>query len=235
EHERTDTSLLGEPFSFSPGVDNGRSVVVPIRFSQDWTYRTQRQVMTARSRMSFGLDAWDATVHDKKDGPDGRFFSWLGQFQWAQITSLWNTQLIVRADLQKSTESLLPVEQMGVGGRYSVRGYRENLLVRDEVFIASLEGRVPLVLNERWADYLQICPFMDYGTGTNLSAEPTGPKEISSIGIGLRWAAQLFKAPFDLRAETEFYWGHKLQDIKSSNDDIQDDGIHFQLGITAFF
>lgn len=236
EHVRSDTSLLGEPYSFSPGVDNGKSVVVPIRVSQDWTYRSQRQVMTARSRMSFGIDGWDATVHDKKNGPDGRFFSWLGQFQWAQVTGLWDTQLIARADLQKSSDALLPVEQMSIGGRYSVRGYRENLLVRDEAFIASLEARLPLLQNERWADYLQICPFLDYGNGSNNATDTSGPRgDISSIGIGFRWAAALLKAPFELKAETELYWGHQLRTIQGPNNDLQDNGIHFQLGISALF
>lgn len=235
EHERNDTSLLGEPFSFSPGVENGRSVVIPLRFSQEWTYRSQRQVLTARSRMSFGLDTWDATVHDKSQGPDGRFFVWLGQFQWARILDLLDTQLIVRADLQKSTDSLLPIEQMGIGGRYSVRGYRENLLVRDEAFIASLEARIPIVQNQRWADYLQLAPFIDYGRGTNVDTPTTGPKDITGIGTGMRWGAFLVKAPFELKADAELYWGYQLRDVNHTHDDLQDNGIHVQVGITAFF
>lgn len=235
EHERNDTSLLGEPFSFSPGVDNGRSVVIPLRFSQEWTYRSQKQVMTARSRMTFGLNTWDATTHDKSRGPDGRFFAWLGQFQWARILDVLDTQLIARADLQKSTDSLLPVEQMGIGGRYTVRGYRENLLVRDEAFIASLEARVPIVQNERWADYLQLAPFVDYGRGANVDTQTTGPKDISSIGTGVRWGASLLKAPFELKADAELYWGYQLRDLNRSHDDLQDNGIHVQVGVTAFF
>jgi hemolysin activation/secretion protein len=236
EHIRTDTSLLGEPYSFSPGVDNGRTIVVPIRFSQEWTYRTQQQVVTARSRMSFGFDGWDATVHSKNDGPDGRFFSWLGQLQWAQVTGLWDTQLIARADVQKVYDSVLPVEQIGIGGRYSVRGYRENQVVRDEAFIASLEARVPLVQNERWADYLQICPFFDFGSGSNVDIETTAPRgDLASIGIGMRWATGLIKAPLDLKAEAELYWGHQLNPMSGPNNTLQDNGIHFQLGVTAQF
>jgi hemolysin activation/secretion protein len=235
EHERNTTSLLNEPFSFSPGVENGKSVVVPLRFSQEWTYRTQKQVIAARSRMTFGLDTWNATVHSDSKGPDGRFFAWLGQFQWARILDFLDTQLIARADLQKSTDSLLPIEQMGIGGRYTVRGYRENQLVRDEAFIASLEARVPVVQNERWADYVQIAPFIDYGRGNSVDMPTTGPEEISSIGAGLRWGGSLIKAPFDLKADAEFYWGYRLRGISHSHEDLQDNGIHFQVAVTALF
>ena len=63
EYLRNRTSLLGEAFSFSPGAVGGESTVSALRFSQDWVYRTQRQVMAARSQFSAGLDAFDATIH----------------------------------------------------------------------------------------------------------------------------------------------------------------------------
>jgi hemolysin activation/secretion protein len=235
EHERTDTSLLGEPFSFSPGVVNGRSVVVPIRFAQEWTYRTQRQVLAARSRFSFGLDAWDATINGAGKTPDGEFFAWLGQLQWAQILNLLDIQLLSRLDAQVSNNPLLPVEQFGIGGRYSVRGYRENMLVKDNVFIASLEARVPLVQNRRLAEYLQLCPFVDYGRGTNVDIPDSGPTELASIGAGLRWGAAPFKLPFGLRADAELYWGQRLKKVDLPHEDLQDDGIHYQIAITGFF
>src|SRR5262245_54893733 len=41
EREEELTSLLGEPFSFSPGAQNGRSVVTALRLALEWTERTQ--------------------------------------------------------------------------------------------------------------------------------------------------------------------------------------------------
>ena len=137
------TFLLGEPFSFYPGVDNGKSTVTALRFSQEWTYRTQHEVVAARSRFSFGIDALDASIHSSRSLPDGKFLAWLGQFQWARTLKTWDMQLLFRTDAQLSNQPLLPLEQIAVGGRYTVRGYRENLLVRDQALIASVETADP--------------------------------------------------------------------------------------------
>jgi hemolysin activation/secretion protein len=235
EYEDNKTSLSGEPFSFFPGVDNGKSKVIPLRLAQEWTYRTQKQVIAARSRFSLGLDAFGATQHDSSDLPDGQFFAWLGQVQWARVLDFLDIQLLARADIQLSNDSLLPVEQVGIGGRYSVRGYRENLLVRDQAFIASLESRVPLVQNKRWADYLQLCLFGDYGRGTNVKLPTSGPTDISSVGLGLRWAAPPTKSSFKLKPEAEFYWGYALRHLDFQDKNLQDRGIHFQIAITGSF
>lgn len=235
EYETSRSSLLGEPFSFSPGEVNGKSIVIPLRFLQEWTYRTQQQVFAVRSRFSFGLDTWDATINADRRIPDGKFVSWIGQFQWARLTDLLDSQLLFRADLRFSNQPLLPIEQIGVGGRYSVRGYRENLLVRDQAFITSLEARIPIVQNRRWADYLQVCPFVDYGRATNKDLPTPGPKDISSVGLGLRWSALGITSPVTLKPEIEFYWGHPLRHIDQPDEDLQDSGIHFQIALTGYW
>jgi len=236
EREESKTYLLGDPFSFSPGMDDGRAVVVPLRFSQEWTYRTQQQVIAARSRLTFGLNTWNATTHGEGNLPDGEFFAWLGQLQWARILGFLDTQLIARADLQYSNDPLLPVEQIAVGGRYSVRGYRESLMVRDQAFIASVESRIPLIRDKRWADYLQLAPFLDYGRGTNVDVPTESPTDISSIGLGLRWGVSADKPPLlPLRAEAEIYYGHQLRRVDTPHEDLQDNGVHFQFAISAHF
>jgi len=235
EYETNKNTLLGEPFSFSPGEVNGKSIVVPLRFLQEWTYRTQRQVIAVRSRFSIGLDTWDATINTDKSIPDGKFVSWLGQFQWVRLTDILDTQLLLRADLQLSDQSLLPIEQIGVGGRYSVRGYRENSLVSDQAFITSLEARIPIVQNMPWADYLQVCPFFDYGRATNKDLPDPSPKDISSVGLGFRWAALGVKSPVTFKPEVEFYWGYALRDVDQSDEDLQDSGIHFQISLTGYW
>lgn len=233
--ETNKNSLLGDAFSFSPGEENGRSKVAPLRFGQEWTYRTQRQVVAARSRFSVGLDAFGATTHDDSHIPDGKFFAWLGQLQYARILDLWNIQLLARTDLQLTSDPLLPVEQMGIGGRYSVRGYRENQLVTDRTFIASVETRIPLVENMRWADYLHFCQFIDYGKGSNVELPDPSTAEISSVGLGLRWGASLIRLPFQLRGDAEVYWGYQLRDVDDLDEGLQDDGIHYQFAITGYF
>lgn len=229
------TFLLGEPFAFSPGANRkGESFVTALRPALDWVYRSQNQVIAARSRFSFGLDTLGATIN--KDGePDGRFFAWLGQFQWVRRLGILDTQLIFRSDLQLSDDALLSLEQIAVGGRYSVRGYRETTLLRDRALLTSLEMRVPLVRNTRWADFLELAPFVDFGRGWNRERSTPDPQDLSSVGVGLRWAVT-FSWPVPLRPQFELYWGHRLRKIETSerNRNLQDRGIHLQFIVTAF-
>ena len=234
ENLRNQNYLLGDRFSFSLGEEDGESIDNAIRFAQEWTYRTQQQVIAARSRFSWGIDVGDATI--RHHGlPDGEFFSWLGQFQWARILKPWDVQVLFRTDVQLCDDPLLPLEQIAVGGRYTVRGYRENALVRDQALIASLESRIPIVRNKRWVDYLQLVPFIDYGRSWNKDFSTPNPKDIWSIGIGLRWGATLIKSPAEIKAQFEFYWGYDFKDVDTEDEyDLQDDGIHFQCVITGF-
>ncbi|SPF48702.1 conserved exported hypothetical protein [Syntrophobacter sp. SbD1] len=233
ERLHDETSLLGEPFSFSPGATGGISTVTALRFSQEWLYRTQTEVLAARSRFSFGIDALGATINPGSL-PDSRFFSWLGQFQWARILGESGIQAVVRTDMQLSDDPLLPLEQIPVGGRYSVRGYPENTFVRDNAVISSMEVRFPLVRDKSWADYLQLAPFVDFGQAWN-TKEPTPPGDVlASVGIGLRWALTALKKPFPMKPEFEIYWGYALDNIATSGNSLQANGVHLQFTVTAF-
>ena len=44
ERQEIETSLLGEPFSFSLGAQNGRPVVTALRLALEWSDRTQIQL-----------------------------------------------------------------------------------------------------------------------------------------------------------------------------------------------
>ncbi|MGH7343583.1 MAG: ShlB/FhaC/HecB family hemolysin secretion/activation protein, partial [Candidatus Rokuibacteriota bacterium] len=112
------TTLLGEKFSLVPGAENGEAVVSVIRWAQEWIYRTERQVVAARSRLSFGIDALGSTIHSDGDIPDSRFFAWLGQFQWIRRLPVLDTTLIFRTDVQLTPDPLLVFEQVPIGGRY---------------------------------------------------------------------------------------------------------------------
>ena len=233
ENNRSRTYLLGEPFSFSQGAVNGKSINTVLRFSQEWTYRTQKQVAALRSQFSLGINELDATIHENVL-PDGDFFSWLGQFQWARKFNTLDTQLLFRANLQLASDSLLGLEQIDVGGRYTVRGYRENQLVRDQAFITSLEARVPLIQDKGWTEHLQVAAFFDFGEAWNKSLDTPSPDNISSIGLGLRWSGYLMKTPFEIRPQIEIYWGIPLRDIDTLGGNLQDDGIHFQFLVQNF-
>lgn len=243
------TTLLGMPFTLLPGAQDGESIVTALRTAQEFIYRTQTQALALRSRFSVGIDALGATVNSGRDVPDGRFFSWLGQAQWASRLPILDTQLIARADLQLTPDPLLTLEQVSVGGRFTVRGYRETTLVRDNAFLASVEARVPLVRNARFADYLELAPFYDYGRAWNSRGDTPDPVDISSAGMGLRWAVTIPAGPIFVRPQFEIYFGYRLRNVRitGQSDRFQDviverdrqgqkgkAGIHFQFVLSVF-
>ena len=73
---------------------------------------------------------------------------------------------------QISADPLLSIERFAIGGRDTVRGYRENQLVRDSGVVASAELRIPLWRDSLRRPLLELVPFMDYGTGWNDGPEP---------------------------------------------------------------
>src|SRR6266581_5151130 len=229
ERQENETFLLGEPFSFSRGAQNGRSAVTALRLALEWTNRTQNQVFAARLRFSVGVDALHATMN-KGDVPDGRFVAWLGQVQWARRLTDWGLQAIARLDVQLAAQPLLSLEQIAVGGRFTVLGYRENQVVRDNAILASIESRIPLVSNKPWADVVQLAPFLDYGNAWNTKFGTPAPRNLISVGLGLRWGLTL-TSPVPLRPELEIYWGVPLNNVKTEGGNLHDAGIHLQFAI----
>jgi hemolysin activation/secretion protein len=223
--------LLGTGFNFSEGAEEGESRITVMRFAQDYVARSQNQALALRSSFNFGIGACDATINN--DGPDGRFFSWLGQFQWARrLGNIMNNsynQFIFKTDLQLATDQLLSMEKFSVGGGSSVRGYRKNFLVRDNGMLSSLEFRapvwqlkVPRISTEKSDGVLFLCPFYDLGFSWNSKVSTPDPTYISSAGLGLRWD------PTE-NLHTEIYWGYAFRNTDHLDYDIQDDGIHFLL------
>lgn len=205
---------------------DGKGRVTVIRLSQDWLERGLNQVIAARFTFSLGIDAFNATVHDSL--PDGQFLTGLGQFQWARRFGNRGYQALFRTDLQLANHSLLSMEKCAVGGADTVRGYRENVMVRDNCWIASLEFRIPLfrlplpdLSRGPEEGVVQLAPFVDYGRAWNKSGPTLEPTSISSAGLGLRWDP----SP---KIHTELYWGHAFRDVEQPDPNWQDEGIHFQ-------
>jgi len=213
-------TLLGQPFSFSAGEEDGDSQVSALRFWQDYTRRGTNQVVALRSSFNLGLDAFGATVHDD-DRPDSEFLTWLGQAQYVRNVFDGVGQFVLRADAQLSDGLLLPLERFALGGPNSVRGYRKNQLVRDEAFFASAEYRHTAFSSAK-AGTWQLAPFIDYGAGRNRGSEDDDRDTLSSIGLGLLWSRSRFDA--------ELYLGISLEDVEEASDNnLQDDGIYFQF------
>ncbi len=195
-----------------------------LRFTQDWVSRSPNQVLAARSQFSLGLGILGATVNDT--GTDGRFFSWLGQFQWVQSFDR-DTVLITRVAAQLTSNSLLPTEQFGIGGIDTVRGYRQNERVGDSGIIGSVEVRIPIVRNASGDSVLQLTPFVDIGTVWSNRAGVDANTTLASIGTGLRWQINP-----NLAARLDI--GIPLLNKTGFGNSLQDSGVYFSLQYQPF-
>ena len=222
------TFLSDRPFSFSQGAVDGLTKDSALRFSLDFTERLEHHVFSARSTTSVGINAFNATWHNGSNLPDGDFVAWLGQLQYAG--QVLDGTLILRGDLQYSEDKLIPMERFSLGGRFSVRGYRENELVRDRGYVLSAEFRYPLLSNDvggTLPGQLTLFPFMDYGAGWNIGAGQT-TDYLHSVGIGLAW--QPIK-----RFTTEMMYAYALNTASAKSDyNLQDSGLHWGVSWTAF-
>jgi len=221
------TSLLGSPFEFQNGSTNGTSQVSALRFLQEYVHRAPNQVISALSRMSFGLPVLGATVNSAPEQATGEFFSWLGQTQLVRRLNPTNIQLLARADLQLTNKHLFIIEQMAVGGRYSVRGYREFTLLGDNAFLASLEARIPVYTSAIGEELVYLVPFFDYGRSWNTNVVNPSPEWLASVGAGAIWN-------FWRGSRFEVYWGQRLNHVPNPHTNIQDEGVHVQLVVEAF-
>jgi len=231
EKRTSETSLLSRPFTFSAGAEDGKSEISVIRFSQDWLDRSRTQVIAARSVFSLGVNAFGSTIHDNGI-PDSRFFTWLGQFQWVKRLNTLDSQVLFRTDLQWANQDLLPLEKFSMGGASTVRGYRENELTRDNGVVSAIEWRIPVaqwkISNlsvEQDDGKVELIPFIDYGRSWSAKSPTMGQRELFSTGLGVRWTPSQ-------KIQAELFWGKALRDVpEPEDDDLQDDGIHFEISI----
>jgi hemolysin activation/secretion protein len=222
ERRETETTLLGVPFSFSPGVNDGKATVSVARLVADYLDRGRTQVIAARSTISVGLDAFDSTINS--DAPDSRFLTWLGQVQWVRrLSEERGDQIRLRADLQLTDDALLPVEQYAVGGLDSVRGYRSFQLLRDYGYTASIEYRIPVFRNPTGWRNMQFAAYVDTGGAKFKERDNPSPSRLTGAGVGLIWnpVREFF---------AELYFAKGLDDVpEPSSSHLQDESLYFRL------
>ena len=212
----------------SPGADeNGRTQISALRFFQEWTQRSSREVIAVRSQFNIGIRTFNATVNDSP--PDSRFFAWQGQAQWVRLLNR-DTLLLVRANLQLSDRALVPLEQFSLGGFESVRGYRQDLLLTDNGAFASAEVRLPILRVPKLNGVLQFAPFVDLGTAWNSSGRANpDPNTLASVGPGLRWQQ-------GDRLTARLDWGIPLVTFFNTNESAwrQENGLFFSVLYNPF-
>ncbi|AFZ34428.1 surface antigen (D15) [Stanieria cyanosphaera PCC 7437] len=225
----SNSRLLGVNFPISEEANQqGETDISALRFSQEWLQRSRQDVLSLRSQFNWGIDAFDATVNS--DQPDSRFFSWRGQAVYSHLfnissnPNLINPSIFLRSDLQLSATSLVAIEQLGLGGQSSIRGYRQDALLSDNGIIASAEIRVPVIQVPQLQSAVQVVPFVDFGKGWNTKRENPETTTLASVGLGLLWQSDNFSARLD--------WGIPLVELESSKRTWQENGVYFQLNST---
>ncbi|BAY99426.1 surface antigen variable number [Tolypothrix tenuis PCC 7101] len=213
------------PFKLSPGADaQGRTNISAFRFFQEYTQRTTSQVFAARSQFSLGVDWFGANVN--ADEPDSRFFAWRGQAQWVRQLAP-DTLFLARGDLQLAADSLVPLEQFGLGGQLSVRGYRQDTLLTDNGMLFSAEFRLPILRAPKMGGVLQLTPFIDVGKGWNVKGNDPSPSTLVGTGIGLLWKQNNnFSARID--------WGIPLTSVEGEKRSLQENGLYFSVQYSPF-
>ncbi|MGG6267968.1 ShlB/FhaC/HecB family hemolysin secretion/activation protein [Leptolyngbya sp. AN03gr2] len=212
------------PFRLSPGADEqGRTRISALRFFQEYVQRSDRQVFAARSQFSVGLGLFNATINNQ--APDSQFFAWRGQAQWTRLLAR-DSLLLVRGDLQLVDRTLVPLEQIGIGGQETVRGYRQDALLTDNGFLFSTEARFPILRSGR--AIVQVTPFIDLGTGWNRSGVNPDRNTLLGAGFGFLW-----RQGDDFSARIDF--GFPLVSIEGERRSLQEKGIYFSIRYSPSF
>ncbi|MFT7688079.1 MAG: hemolysin activation/secretion protein [Candidatus Azotimanducaceae bacterium] len=216
ETRKNQTYLLDQTFSFSEGAINGESRVSPVRLAASFSRSQAKQSIAGRLSVSKGTSNFDATENTNQ--ADGDFTSYLAQLQYSKSLGerfVLSTRLLA----QYASNPLLSIEKFSLGGLGSVRGYRQNQIVRDNTYLASIEGRYRLKTDV----FIELLVFADWGSGENHDdAISQGKDSISSVGVGVS-----FRGIKGLSAD--LYLAHGFKDISVRDRNLQDDGIHFQL------
>ena len=228
EWRESQSTVLGFPFAFSEAAGaDGQLRDFVLRFSQSISAQTGNDAFGFRSTWNFGLNVLGATSAPSSDRAD--FVSWLGQAQWLRRLEGSGVELFMRANVQLALDPLLPFERFSVGGRFSVRGYRENQEVRDNGYSLGLEARIPVLRAPSGRTLLRVGPFVDSGRSWSEPREDAGsPVNLASIGVEAVWSP----SP---RLRFELIYGYRLLSVTEAGEkSLQDYGIEFRVVAATF-
>jgi hemolysin activation/secretion protein len=221
------TWLLGVPFSFAPGEPDGVVRERLGRFWQELVLRSQTQVLALRSTFVWGRNnLQDVPGLPAGPQPPSGYRVWLGQAQYvrqlgAEAPADGGLQFIARATVQRSPDRLLALDGIALGGVATVRGYRENQLVRDEGELLQLELEWPLYHDPARQLRLVAVPFYDHGRGRN-QGEPGTTLRSLGVVTRLRWQG----------LEVDLVLAKRIDppaSLPARGDALQDRSVHLQV------
>ena len=228
-HRRVTSSLLGEPFSFSPGTIDGRIEYTALRLAADYTRRSPNSVFALALTATLGIEG-TRSVPPGPQTPSEHFTALLLQANYARRLNTSGLELRLRASGQLAGGLLYSPERFAIGGADTVRGYRESLLLADEALVGSIGLAQPMMIGGRRHGGFSpgsfvIGPFLDGVISHNRQPPQPLPPSIASIGAALDWtpASWLF-------ARGTF--GQPLRFVRATGDrNFQDRGFEFRVTI----
>jgi hemolysin activation/secretion protein len=220
-------TLLGRPFSFSLGENEGKSRVSSLIVQYEISKASRKQALSGSIGLDFGLDLFASTVNDNKIA-DGRYISLIGQLQYKTLlpinSLLAGSQLHLNLNGKISKDKMLSSKKFTFGGAQTVRGIDQNLISRDSGLTASAEISVPLgswnILNDDspLSGKLILLPFVDYGIAKNNHADKSTRASALTTGVGIKWN-------INKKLKLESYWAKAIhssgltkQQKQSTND-----------------
>lgn len=220
------STLLGQGFSFTPGVPDGNTKAHVWKLWQEYTHRTESNALVLRSTLS--LEANNNLAAGTAFGVQApaRYTYWLGQFQYAQRIGEQGTQAVLKGAVQRAGSTVLPVDAISIGGVDTVRGYRENTLIRDNGVVMGFQVDVPVTSLSQSVPRIVAGPFYDWGRGSNFA---DSADTISSLGLALK--ATWRGVRFDLSIAKRLVHPGAVDSLSGS---LQDKGIHFQFAYDMF-
>jgi hemolysin activation/secretion protein len=150
--------------------------------------------------------------------PATRAWLWQGQGQYARQVMDNGAQLLVRTNLQWTNRTLVALDRMAAGGNATVRGFRENSLIRDRAAIVTVEFDYPL---RSEGMQFALVPFLDAAWAGNRGEDGDA---IASLGLAtrLRWKG----------LGLDLAWARRLKQLDGATAATrtwQDRGVHAQL------
>jgi hemolysin activation/secretion protein len=196
-----------------------QSTTTVLRFGQEWLKRDPKGVWSARSQFNLGTGLLGAT---RDRDPDGQFFSWTGQAERVQLLSADST-LMLQSSWQLTPNALLPSQQFVIGGRQSLRGFRQNQRSGDNGVSVSIEDQFTLHRNTAGEAVFQLAPFFDAGMIWNDPAnpsQPATPKFLAGLGLGVVWKPTQ-------KASLRLDYAVPLVRLADRGDNLQDAAFYF--------
>ncbi len=167
----------------------------PAETASDWSSRLQASLVASPGDLSGRNNDEDFARY--RSGADSSYLYLRGNGQWSRSWRSWT--FLIRAEAQLASGSLLPSEQLGLGGLRTVRGYSEREALADSGWWGSFEARspawqAPLFQKELTAQGLL---FVDHGFAWQDHANNV---QLWSLGVGARvgWGEASLRADLGL-------------------------------------